>query len=302
MTCGSVRACADSCSSPSSSPARVATNRSLARTRARVQARPPSRRRRPRSRARTATGSRSARTFRCSGSTTRTRTASRSATRSRPLVLSADDTRLRRHRSSAPRERRSATRASQLVAKDLDQGRPTLVQTHVTRRRAAVRRSHAEDRVADRRHLRRADRRGRARRKLPADPESRSLFRRNHGPKCIAPATENDPSCSAIPGSPKQIIGLYPAEIQASPDFCKQLEAQAEREGAARPVHRRAGRQAGAIQRGVQAADDRDRRRARGGGDHDEGRASRAQCLPARGGDRASARTTGGPPTRRGRR
>ena len=64
--------------------------------------------------------------------------------------------------------------------------------------------------------------------KLPADPESHSLFRRNHGPKCVGPATENDPQCSAIPGSPKPIVGVYPAEIQAHDDFCKQLEAQAD--------------------------------------------------------------------------
>jgi hypothetical protein len=114
----------------------------------------------------------------------------------------------------------------QLVAKDLDQGRPTLVQTHVT---------DAEKPFVD--HMLKiaslideiyAQQTGAAALvgKLPADPESHSLFRRNRGVKCVGPATENDPKCSAIPGSPKQIVGLYPADIQTSPDFCKQLEAK----------------------------------------------------------------------------
>lgn len=114
----------------------------------------------------------------------------------------------------------------QLVAKDLDQGRPTLVQTIVApserqfvdhMQRAAAIVDEIYDQQTGAAAL--AD-------KLPADPESRSLFRRNRGVKCVAPATENDPTCSAIPGSPKQITGLYPADIQSAPDFCKQLEAK----------------------------------------------------------------------------
>jgi len=62
--------------------------------------------------------------------------------------------------------------------------------------------------------------------KLPADAASKSLFRRNRGPKCVGPATENDPLCSAIPGSPKPIFDLYPAELQADPKFCAKLEAR----------------------------------------------------------------------------
>ncbi|MGE0548410.1 MAG: hypothetical protein AB7O24_29855 [Kofleriaceae bacterium] len=60
--------------------------------------------------------------------------------------------------------------------------------------------------------------------KLPNDPASRSLFRRNRGPKCVGPATETDPLCSAIPGSPKPIFDLYPAELQSDPKFCAALE------------------------------------------------------------------------------
>jgi hypothetical protein len=114
----------------------------------------------------------------------------------------------------------------QLVAKDLDQGRPTLVQTKVAPDEKAfvdhmLTVASLIDQIYDQQTgaAALAD-------KLPPDPESHSLFRRNRGVKCVAPATENDPKCSAIPGSPKQIVGLYPAEIQAAPDFCKQLEAK----------------------------------------------------------------------------
>ncbi len=62
--------------------------------------------------------------------------------------------------------------------------------------------------------------------KLPNDLASRSLFRRNRGPKCVGPATENDKLCSAIPGSPKPIFDIYPPELQTDPKFCQTLEAK----------------------------------------------------------------------------
>ena len=62
--------------------------------------------------------------------------------------------------------------------------------------------------------------------KLPADPASKSLFRRNRGPKCVAPKTEKDPLCSAIPMSPKPVFDLYPAELQADDKFCEKLEKE----------------------------------------------------------------------------
>ncbi len=60
--------------------------------------------------------------------------------------------------------------------------------------------------------------------KLPPDVASHSLFRRNRGPQCVAPNTEKDPKCSAIPGSPKPVFDIYPAELQADDKFCKTLE------------------------------------------------------------------------------
>ncbi len=69
--------------------------------------------------------------------------------------------------------------------------------------------------------------------RLPADPESHSLFRRNVGPRCVAPQTRDIPECSAIPGSPKPVVDVYPATIdglaQDAPGFCAKLQqAQAD--------------------------------------------------------------------------
>lgn len=62
---------------------------------------------------------------------------------------------------------------------------------------------------------------------IPADdPASRALFRRNQGPFCRAPMTENDRYCGALPTPPPRVSGLYPASVQADPKFCEVLEAR----------------------------------------------------------------------------
>jgi hypothetical protein len=63
--------------------------------------------------------------------------------------------------------------------------------------------------------------------KLPkGDDFSRAVFFRNQGPNCAAPKTENDPACNALPSKPKNISGIYPADIQADKEFCAMLEKQ----------------------------------------------------------------------------
>ena len=65
--------------------------------------------------------------------------------------------------------------------------------------------------------------------KVPADdPASQSLFRRNGGPRCATPKVESNPACSAIPGAPKPIVAVYPAELQKDDTFCAALEKHAE--------------------------------------------------------------------------
>lgn len=61
---------------------------------------------------------------------------------------------------------------------------------------------------------------------VPADPLDQSLFRRNRGPRCAAPGTESNPACSAIPGSPKPLVDVYPAALAANDGFCAELEAR----------------------------------------------------------------------------
>lgn len=65
---------------------------------------------------------------------------------------------------------------------------------------------------------------------VPSDePEAMSLFRRNWGPRCLAPATEREPACSAIPGAPEQPVDVYPALLQEE-GFCEALEAREDSE------------------------------------------------------------------------
>jgi len=62
------------------------------------------------------------------------------------------------------------------------------------------------------------------------DPMSRSVFRRNWGPACLAPQTEAEHDCSAIVGSPKEPVGVYPAGLQTDTAFCQTLEAREDAE------------------------------------------------------------------------
>jgi hypothetical protein len=58
------------------------------------------------------------------------------------------------------------------------------------------------------------------------DPESRALFFRNQGPWCTAPATQNDPKCSALQTMPPKTSGLYPQELQQDKTFCTKLQKE----------------------------------------------------------------------------
>lgn len=120
-------------------------------------------------------------------------------------------------------------RRRELVAADLDHGIPTLVESDL--------RSMPEDHRLFARHMLTAARlideiytrqtgADVLEAKLPDDPASRSLFRRNWGPACLAPKTQNVPECSAIPGSPKLVYGIYPAELQSEEEFCSKLVAR----------------------------------------------------------------------------
>lgn len=129
--------------------------------------------------------------------------------------------------AAAPPPTGPDARRQVLVGQDLDAGLPTLLHSDLAALpaddKAFVRRMQAIAGLVDALYEKQNGALALEAR-LPADPASRSLFRRNRGPRCAAPATEKDPACSAIPGAPRPIFDLYPAELQADPGFCAALE------------------------------------------------------------------------------
>jgi hypothetical protein len=114
------------------------------------------------------------------------------------------------------------------VKKELAQGRPTLVATDLTKAPAGEKRfvgfiTHAAELIE--KLYAKQEGTFELKSKVPADDTlSRSLFFRNQGPKCEAPQTQNDPTCSAIPDAPKgKLSGLYPAALLDKPKFCDEL-------------------------------------------------------------------------------
>lgn len=122
-------------------------------------------------------------------------------------------------------------RRRSLVRRDLEAGRPSLVRSDFRSAsdgdRAFVDHLLAASAIIDRLHHVQIGAAALAP-QLPPDSESRSLFRRNHGPRCVAPQTRDVPECSAIPGSPKPVVGVYPPTIdglaQDAPGFCAKLQ------------------------------------------------------------------------------
>ncbi len=114
------------------------------------------------------------------------------------------------------------------VVKELSQGRPTLVLSDFTQvsegEKAFLDHLLAAVEVIERLYQTQMGTYA-LRDKVPADDTaSHALFFRNQGPRCEAPATQNDPTCSAIPGGPlPKSSGLYPETELAKPKFCEDL-------------------------------------------------------------------------------
>ena len=111
------------------------------------------------------------------------------------------------------------------VLKELKQGRPTLIQTDFSS-------ASPEDRAIVTHILRAAQWIERIYAKQVGivgmeerltDDASRMLMYRNQGPWCVAPKTENDQYCHALPSRDEKISGLYPAALQTDPKFCETL-------------------------------------------------------------------------------
>jgi len=126
----------------------------------------------------------------------------------------------------------TADERQQLVGQDLDQGRSSLVATDLATltpgEQQFVDHMLKVAKVTDDLFARENGSAALAAR-LPADdPASRSLFRRNWGPECVAPRTEKNPACSAIPGAPRRLVDVYPADLQEDAGFCAQLDKRAD--------------------------------------------------------------------------
>jgi hypothetical protein len=132
-------------------------------------------------------------------------------------------------KAAPPDEKTDEGKRQTLVGLDLDQGRPTLVMSDLSALsaddKAFANHMMKVGTLVDQLYELQNGATALAS-KLPADPASKSLFRRNRGPKCVGPKTEKDPLCSAIPGNPKPIVDLYPAELQADDKFCEKLEKE----------------------------------------------------------------------------
>ena len=135
-----------------------------------------------------------------------------------------------------------------LVGEDLDQGRATLVRSDLSALsaddKAFARHMMKVGRLVDELYERMQNGATALAAKLPRrSRRAAACSAATAGRTASAPKTEKDPACSAIPGAPKPIFDLYPAELQADDKFCEALEKRAGREGAARrPLHGRARR------------------------------------------------------------
>lgn len=115
-----------------------------------------------------------------------------------------------------------------LVVKELSQGSPTLVRNSFVgasaEDRAIVENIVLAAGIIETIHAKQVGTHA-LRAQLPEDhAASRMLFYRNHGPWCVAPQTEADDHCNAIPSLPKKVSGLYPPDLQVKPDFCDGLK------------------------------------------------------------------------------
>ncbi len=118
-----------------------------------------------------------------------------------------------------------------LVIQELDQGQPTLVRTSFAGASAhdllILDNILAAAKLIERIHAKQLGSYELLARLPFDDPASRMVFYRNQAPWCVAPATEIDGRCSAVPGMPANLSGLYPRSLQAKEGFCELLKNHA---------------------------------------------------------------------------
>jgi hypothetical protein len=131
------------------------------------------------------------------------------------------------HGAAPPGSDDESTRR-RLVLEDLDSGKPTLVYSDLRKdteeQKKLVRHMLTASALIDQLHAAQLGITQLAAKVPTDDLASQSLFRRDWGPKCVDPKTEDNPLCSAIAGSPKPLVDIYPAQLQKNDHFCAELE------------------------------------------------------------------------------
>ncbi|MFO0647693.1 MAG: hypothetical protein U0326_15735 [Polyangiales bacterium] len=121
------------------------------------------------------------------------------------------------------------TARQRLVRTELDHAAPTLVESDLRAlpeaHRAFASRMLTVAAHIDALYAQQSGMAALADRARAADVESRALFRRNWGPRCLGSLTEREAACSSLDGAPPQIVDVYPAATQAE-GFCRALEAR----------------------------------------------------------------------------
>jgi hypothetical protein len=120
-------------------------------------------------------------------------------------------------------------RRREAVRRELDAGRPTLVQGDFSKAsaqdKALLTQLLAAAAIIEQIHHRQTGAARHAAAVRRADAASQMLFWRNHGPWCQSPATRGDPFCNAVPGFPGRSSGAYPPDLKHDEALCKKLQA-----------------------------------------------------------------------------
>ncbi len=115
-----------------------------------------------------------------------------------------------------------------LVRRELDQGRPTLVYNDLrdlsSRDKKFVLLMQETAQLIDELFAKQKGLNEPASRIPSDDNPSASMFRRNWGPRCYGPETQNDPNCSAVDGGWKEVVDVYPQDLQSEKGFCNKIE------------------------------------------------------------------------------
>ncbi len=129
----------------------------------------------------------------------------------------------------APEVLGGAVDRTALLRRELGQGRPSVVRSRFlgasAEARAIVEHVVNAARLVEELHAEQQGTLAMRARIAETDTLGQSVFYRNQGPWCVAPATESDPKCNALGEGEKKLVGVYPASLQAREGFCDGLKA-----------------------------------------------------------------------------